>query len=284
MFLGNSMGLSIVQASMKIHRVLPVTVAIAVGLAACGSDSGVGIGDSVEPLSSASAPVSNVGDPSGAWVLVSGPSDPIAGWDVTVEIDNDRIGGTAACNGYGGTVETGEGTIGVSELSWTEMGCQGDVQELEQVFLRALGEASAYSVAGGQLQITTPAGVWRFDRVAPIPTVELVGRTWVLDGYIDGDSVSNEAGMDVAFIDLEEGGTLVGATNCRTLSGTWIETGSQIVFTNFSADGECSGDAASDLDSRIITVLGDGFRAEIDGNRLTVTSQGEEGLSFRSEG
>jgi len=164
------------------------------------------------------------------------------------------------------------------------MGCQSDVQELEQVFLRALGAASAYSVDGGQLQITTPAGVWRFDRLAPVPTVELVGRTGVLDGYIDGESVSNEAGMEAAFIELQDGGVLVGATNCRALSGTWIETGSEIVFTEFSADGECPGDAASDLDSRIITVLGDGFSAEIDGNRLTVMSRGGEGLSFRSEG
>jgi len=78
------MGLSIVGVSMKIHQVFPVVVAVAVGLVACGSGDGVGVGGSVAPLSSVSAPASSVGDPSGAWVLVSGPSDPIDGWALTV--------------------------------------------------------------------------------------------------------------------------------------------------------------------------------------------------------
>ena len=159
---------------MKTHRALLIMMALAVGLAACGSDDDVGTGDSADPTSTA---VSNAGDPSGAWVLVGGPSNPIPGWDVTVEIDNDRIGGIAACNGYGGTVEIGEGTIAVSDLSWTEMGCESDVQQLEQAFLEALGAVSTYSISGEQLQITTPEGVWRFDRLAPVSTAEPVGTT-----------------------------------------------------------------------------------------------------------
>lgn len=276
------MGSRSVQPGMKTRQVLPIMMAMAIGLAACGTDD-VDTANSVD-ASSTSALVSSTGDPSGAWVLVSGPSNPIPGWDVTIEIDNDRISGTAACNGYGGTVEVGDGTIAVSELNWTEMGCQRDVQQLEQTFLTSLGAVSAYSVSDGHFEITTPEGVWRFDRLAPVPTADLVGTTWVLDGYIDGDSVSNETGMDDAFIELSDDGTVVGSTNCRGLSGTWIETASEIVFTEFSADGECPSDAASDLDGRIITVLGDGFRAEIDGDRLTLTSQGDEGLTFRSAG
>ena len=266
---------------MKTHQILPVVLAAAIGIAACGSDD-VGTGDSVDPVPT-SAATSSAADPSGAWVLVSGPSDPIPDWDVTVEIGDDRIGGTAACNGYGGTVEFGDGTIDVSELSWTEMGCRSDVQQLEQAFLTALGAARAYSTSDDQLAITTPEGVWRFDRLAPVPTAELVGTRWVLDGYVTGDSVSNERGMGDAFIELSRDGALVGATNCRTLSGAWVETGNEIVFTEFSADGECSDGAAADLDGRIVSVLGDGFRVEIDGDRLAVTSQGDEGLTFRSD-
>ena len=258
-------------------------MAVAIALSACGSHDDVGTSDAVDQTST-SASVSSAGDPSGAWVLVSGPRDPIPGWDVTVEIDSDRIGGTAACNGYDGTVEVGDGIITVSELIATEVACESDIQQLEQTFLTSLGSASAYSASNERLEITTPQGVWRFDRLAPVPTAELVGTTWVLDGYVDGDSVSTEAGMGDAFIKLSDDGTVLGATNCREFSGTWIETGSEIVFTAFAADGDCPNETASDLDSRIITVLVDGFRAEIDGDRLNVTSQSDEGLTFRSNG
>lgn len=278
---GNSAASANVLPIMRLRLFVPVALAAIASLAACGSADDAGSGDPGDPATTvASSP--GVDDPSGAWVMVSGPSDPIPGWDVTVEIDDRRIGGTAACNGYGGTVEIGDGTIAVSELSWTEMGCQTDVQQLEQSFLTSLGAATAYSVSDDQLDLTTPQGVWRFDRLAPVPTAVLVGTTWVLDGYVEGDTVSNEPGMDDAFIELSADGTLVGATNCRELSGRWTETGSEIVFTEFSADGECPDDAASDLDGRIISVLGDGFRPEIDGDRLTVTSRGDEGLTFRS--
>lgn len=293
---------------MRPHHIVPIALALAVSLTACGFEddasdplstsapasstsdpSSAGGPPSTTALSNTSEPTSaseptSTGDPSGAWVLVDGPSDPIPGWDVTIEIDGDRIGGTAACNLYGGVVEIGDGTIAVGEISVNEMGCRDDVQQLEQAFLSALFAARTYTASGDQLDITTPQDVWTFDRLAPLPTAELADTTWVLDGYIDGDSVSNEPGMDDAFIELASDGTMVGATNCRTLSGAWTETGSEIVFTEFAAEGDCPDEASWNLDSRIVTVLGDGFSAEIDGGRLTVTSQGNEGLTFRSDG
>lgn len=163
-----------VQSSMKTHHILPIVLAASMGFTACGSDDATG--DAIDPVPTAAASTS-AGDPSGAWVMVSGPSDPIPDWDVTVEIDDGRIGGTAACNGYGGAVEFSDDTITVSELSWTEMGCRSDVQQLEQTFLMSLLAASTYSVTDDQLDITTPDGVWEFDRLAPVPTAELVGTT-----------------------------------------------------------------------------------------------------------
>lgn len=218
----------------------------------------------------------------GAWILVSGPRDPIPGWDVTVEFDGDRITGTAACNGYGGSIETRDGTIVVGDLAQTMMGCEDAVQELERAFLTSLRSAGEYVVSDDELAITTPQGVWHFERLPPVPASDLIGTTWMLDGFIDGNAVSREAGMENAFVELSDDGTVRGATNCRQLSGTWIETASEIVFTTFSAEGDCPSDSAYDLDGRILSVLGDGFRAEIDGDQLVLTSQGDIGLVFRA--
>lgn len=143
--------------------------------------------------------------------------------------------------------------------------------------------ADAYVVSGDQLQITTPQGAWKFDRVAPLPIDEIVGTRWVLDELIDGDEVSSEAATGDAFVELFEHGSVVGATNCRTLSGTWIATGTEIVFTTFCADGNCRNEKAQDLDTRIIGVRGDGFNAEIDGEQLTLMSRDNRGLTYRSD-
>ena len=75
------------------------------------------------------------------------------------------------------THEIGDGTISVGELSWTEMGCEPEVQRLEQDFLASLGSATTYSVSEDRLDITAPAGVWSFERLTPVPTADLVGTT-----------------------------------------------------------------------------------------------------------
>ncbi|MFP5489358.1 MAG: META domain-containing protein [Acidimicrobiia bacterium] len=267
-----------------LRSVVAVAVAVVVVLAACGDDR-----SSTDPIDEptdeptdepdVTAPAS---DPTGDWVMVDGPTAPIAGWDVTVTIDGDQIGGRAACNSFGGTVTWGDdGTISVGQLSQTEMACEpSTVMELESTFLAALMGADRFAVDGDRLTITSGDDAWAFDRLPPVPTADLVGTTWQLDGYLDGDAVSNEAGMESATLTLHADGTMTGTTNCRTLTGTWVESGAQVFLPELAADGECTDAAASDLDSRIIGVLGDGFAATVDGRRLTLTSQGGVGLTY----
>ncbi len=83
-----------------------------------------------------------------------------------------------------------------------------------------------------------------------------------------------------ATLELRADGTLVGSTGCRSLSGSYTVAGDEVVFTEFSADGECPSELQSQ-DDQVVTVLGDGFTVEIDGDRLTLTSSGSEGLVYR---
>ena len=63
----------------------------------------------------------------GDWILVAGDIDGapvllVDGRDVSLSIEWGELGGTAACNGYGGFVDVSADGLRVSELSWTEMG------------------------------------------------------------------------------------------------------------------------------------------------------------------
>ena len=93
--------------------------------------------------------------------------------------------------------------------------------------------------------------------------------------------------MSAATLTLNDDRTLTGSTGCRLLEGEWVTAGAEIVFTSFSAiddplAGVCAPESLA-LEGIVISVLGDGFTAEIDGQRLTLMAQGNEGLSYTAE-
>ena len=231
----------------------------------------------------------------GSWILTSGhldgePLELVDGWDVTLTIADDQVSGRAACNGYGGTLATDDrlgdgGPFRVTDLSWTEIGCEPDVMLVEQQYLTALQAVDSYELAGSLHLGATGVGTsLMFDPAAPVVDVDIVGTTWVLDTVIEGEAASNSPMMGAATLTLDADGTLFGSTGCRRLEGEWIARGAQIVFTRFSAiDDPAAGICAPEseaLDGFIVTVLGDGFTVEIDGRRLTLMAQGDEGLSY----
>jgi len=102
-------------------------------------------------------PVEDVGVEAG-WVvaelMVEGERvevDP--SWPITVKIDGEVISGTAGCNQYTGVIdwsaEAGFGRFVVSDLSWTEIGCETEVMQVEQSFLAALQAVDSYEAADG---------------------------------------------------------------------------------------------------------------------------------------
>jgi heat shock protein HslJ len=118
-----------------------------------------------------------------------------------------------------------------------------------------------------------------FERLAPPPTAAIVGTAWVLDSLISGDAVSSVAG-EPATLRLDADGTFVGSTGCRGFGGRWIEANGEILFADFTMDLRGCPPELTGQDDHVVSVLGDGFRAAVDGQRLTLTSTGAEGLGY----
>ena len=263
-------------------------------LSACGDDTATSDDGVTGTTPNATLPSPDEGGSdsvAGNWILTAGSIDGVAlalvdGWDVTLSVEQGELGGRAACNGYGGSVDVGNGTFVAGEMSWTEMGCEPAVMELEQSYLRALSAVTSFAVTSGVLMLTGPAAELRFGPVAPVPEAEIVGTTWVLDTVIEGDAASNSPNSSAATLTLDADGTLTGSTGCRMLEGEWVVAGAQIVFTTLTAIddplvGVCAPESEQ-LDGVIVSVLGDGFTVELDGSRMTLMSQGGEGLSYRA--
>ena len=239
-------------------------------------------------LSACADPGGQGADPTAiAWELVSGSVDgvdiPIVdGHPITLSFTDDTAGGTAACNGYGGFFAISGGDFTFSELVWTEMACVADgVMESETVYLEALPRVEAFTMTNDELTLTGEGVELVYRALPPVPTSELTGMVWVLDSLVQGDSVSSVTG-ERATLELFTDGSMLGSTGCRTLDGNYMVSGAEVVMSEMTAHGECPGELEGQ-DNHVVSVLGGGFRVTIEGNTLTVTASGGQGLTYRSE-
>jgi heat shock protein HslJ len=234
------------------------------------------------------APVQQLDDPTGiTWELtegvVDGDSVPIVdGYPITLSLTDDGAGGTAACNGYGGMYQLAGAQITFTELIWTEMACVAEgVMESEQMYLEGLLLVGTFSMTEDSLTLSGEQVQLDFTALPPVPTAELTGTVWVLESLLDGETASSVNG-DRATLELFTDGSMLGSTGCRTLDGQYSVSGADVAMTEMTAHGECPAELETQ-DGHVVTVLGDGFRAVVDGQLLTLTSSGDLGLVYRSD-
>lgn len=225
-----------------------------------------------------------------SWELESGThnGEPLPMVDthpITMTLERGEIGGTAACNSYGGRYEISSGEFSIEDgLAVTEMACfPEEVMESEQRFLEALTSVDEILLDNDGLVLRGPETELVFTALDPVPTSELIGTLWILEGLVQGDTVSSpSSGADPATLELFEDGSFLGSTGCREISGSYEISGAEVQFTSWGAEGECS-PGLEDQDSRVISALEGGFRVEIDGELMTTWVAGDEGLVYRSE-
>lgn len=223
------------------------------------------------------------------WVLVAGEVDgrPLAvpeGRRVTLTYDGEgRVGGTAACNGYGSGV--GVSASGISfgpGVDRSEMACEPAAMAAEDAFLGALLRVTGADRSGDVLRLAGRGATLTLEAVAPLPVAELTGPTWTLEALLDGGTTASPGG-EPATLRLTDAGSLTGSTGCRDVTGRYVVAGDDVLAAELDAGtAECPEDLWAQ-DSLVVTVLGDGFRAEVDGRTLTLTSDGGAGLVYRAD-
>ena len=257
------------------RRSLIFTLALVALMSACGADQA---GPS-EPGASADEVV-------GDWVLTGGSIDGadapvLEDHRITMTITGSTIGGSAACNSYGGEIVMGADGLHLGNLMQTEMACAEPAMTAEATYMAALGRVRELFWDGEEL-IARGEGVdLRFTALPPPPTADLVGTTWVLDTILVGDVAGSPIG-EPATLELNEDGTFSGSTGCRAFAGDWTEQRDQIVAPSWGLDEEtCPADLSSQ-DDHVVSVIGDGFIPRIEGNLLTLMDPGGIGLVYRA--
>jgi heat shock protein HslJ len=226
-------------------------------------------------------------DPNGDWRLVEGTvsGTPIPLLDdhpVTLTIDGTQISGTSACNGYGGEIVVEGGEVRFGEVGGTMMLCEEPVMAVETAYTAALPTIRQATMEGEQLVLVGDGVSLRFEPIPPVPTAELVDTMWALSTLIDGDTASSVAG-EPATLRIAGDLSFEGSTGCRSFTGRFVEAGGELVATDMAMTDQACPAELADQDSHVTGVLGDGFRAQIDGDRLTLTAAGGQGLGYTVE-
>ena len=222
----------------------------------------------------------------GEWQLQAGTNQgaaiPIAAaHPITLTIDGADVGGTSACNHYGGKLEVSGTTLKFSDLGGTEMAClDGDVMASEAAYLAALPRVATAARDGDSLVLSGPDVELRFTRLQPVPNADLVGPLWTLDSLISGQVASSVIGAPT--FQLKADGTLAASTGCRDLTGRYTVSGSKVQVTFDPYDLIACAEPMGSQDTHVMRVLGatDGFTVVVQGNAMTLTA-GDLGLGYR---
>jgi heat shock protein HslJ len=228
------------------------------------------------------------GDPTEhAWQFETGTLDDapiliVESHPITLSFTDDSAGGTAACNGYGGPYTISGAELTFAPPAVTEMACMPEqVMESEAMYLAALVRISNFTVDEERMTLTGEGVEMVFAQLPPVPTAQMTGTVWVLDALVQGEAVSSVMG-DRATLEMFSDGSLLGSTGCRSFAGSYSVSGSEVLVTDLAAEGECTDDLR-DQDALVLTVLGDGFRVAIEGQGMTLDSNGNQGLIYRAE-
>ena len=212
----------------------------------------------------------------------------VAGTRVRMRFDDEQgFSASAGCNTFGSeSYRLTDGTLEVGILSGTEKGCDPEYHEQDDWLAAFLEASPAYVLDEPRLTLSEgDVTLVMLDREVADPDRTLTGRTWAVNGLIDGGGVGWGEAPQQATLEFGDDGTLAILTSCAPGSGTYTVMGSSMTLSGVSiAEEACPDDEVSVMiDEHMREVLVDGvFSFEIEASRLTLM-RGDIGLMLTTE-
>lgn len=177
------------------------------------------------------------------WKLVSlYGSGLLDGTSITLNIEDDGVGGSTGCNYYGGKVLMEDGVLKERGINSTKVGCPGEINQQESAYLHALGDAASYRVRDGWLEIQDAAGettlIFAEEEQRDMDPADLVGTAWRLYSV---DDVPAPEGLEATLYFSSEG-RIRGYGGCGSYSGSYAAEGDDITMIGLGMEeaGSCS--------------------------------------------
>jgi heat shock protein HslJ len=147
----------------------------------------------------------------------SGEKTPIlTGTQITLQVDQDQISGSAGCNSYSAQFELDGDQISIGPAISTMMACPEPVMQQESAYLAALGDAATVSMAEDGLTFATPGRIM-LSTTGPTSLVDALGMWSHNNGK--GDHLS---GWHDDAVHLRYGNLELGCNNYTAPSDGWV--------------------------------------------------------------
>jgi heat shock protein HslJ len=206
----------------------------------------------------------------------------VAGTQIRLTFDGDRIGAHAGCNQLGGTWSVDEDALVVADdLVMTEMACDPPAL-MDQDGWLADFLTSRPSVALDGDTLTLTAGevtITMLDREVADPDRPLQGTMWVAEGLVEGDAVSSvPTGVRPPTL-VFDGERVMVDTSCNTGTAAYEVAGNEITFAPLALTLM---DCDYSVEAQVTPVLDGTATYEIEAGVLTITND-DMGLVLRAE-
>ena len=260
-------------------------------LAACG-------GSEDEPVrSDGGTPQVEDGDYRSTAVEEDGAPRPLVdGTTIALRLDDGRIVVNAGCNTMSGEYELDDGVLVVDSLATTEMGCDPPLHEQDAWVAALLVAGPTVVPVDDGFELTSGGTTIRLtDRNLVEPDADLVGTTWEVTGFIDGDvAMSGPQDGETAHVVFDENGYVTGHDGCNGFgyatsddgrSGLrYTVDGDRITFDGAPASTEIACPGREDDVERFHAVLRGTVTSRIEASSLTLVAPDGRGVTYAARG
>jgi heat shock protein HslJ len=251
--------------------VVLATAALVLGLAACGeSDASGSTADSLDGRKFLSIDVTG--------------HRLVAGSQIRLNFDGDRLGASVGCNQLGGTWSIdGDALVVPDDMVMTEMACDPPARmDQDTWFASFLSSRPTIVLDGDTLTLTSrDVTITLLDGEVADPDRPLEGTKWVVDGLVSADAVSSVPSDTRAPTLQFDAGQVAVDAGCNTGSGGYEATERDITFGPIATTRMACDDASMEVEAHVLAVLDGTALYEIEAGVLTLTN-GDTGLVLRA--
>jgi heat shock protein HslJ len=213
-----------------------------------------------------------------SWLLLElNGQPPVPGTEVTLNFDDEAIGGNSGCNVYGGSYELIDGRLTISDIFSTMMACLEDgVMEQEAAFHQALRDAATFTVsANGQTlelrnaEDVVVARLTATDETDTSETAETVTELQKAWRLVELNGQAPLAGSEITLVFRNE--TLGGNAGCNGYGATYTAAAGRLTIGELVAhEVYCMAEGINEQEAAYLTTIRAAVSFEIseDGNTL----------------
>ncbi len=207
----------------------------------------------------------------------------VPGSELRLAFEDGNLHAYAGCNHLSGGARFDGDRLTVAPAASTQMFCGPPLQEQEAWLTRFLAAGPTCRLDGDELVLSTgDAEIHLTDRRTAQPNRPVRGTRWVVDGIVDGDSVTSVPAGAQAYLTIRDDGRIDGFTGCNQFGGTATDQDGQVAFAEVFATRMACAEEIGRLESAVLSVLDGAVDAHVDGDRLTLTHPGGRGLRLRA--